>query len=317
MSTALLTIIQTELNRYGLSIILVLGMIGNTALIVIFLRQQQRSCALYFIWASVINNIYLLFAIPPTLYSLTYGDLNGRSLVYCKLRFYLTHTLGQTARYIIILACFDRYAMTTSYHVRFRFLLRPSTARYLIISVAVVWHLLPIHIPIHTTIVQGRCTQIGIYYIIHYIYIIIFVCFVPILLMGVLGYLTYRNLRQLHSRIQPVPQQADRTHNIRTRDRELLVMALAEVFVHVATMLLYPFVLLEISITTYIGLAKGVDRLRIENFLFNVASILFFISLGSRFYTFVLVSSAFRRDSKRCVIHVYERVVRRHDSSTQ
>ena len=317
MSTALLPIIQTELSRYGLAIILILGIIGNTAIILVFRRQHQRSCAMYFIWASVINNIYLIFAIPPTLYSLTYGDLNGRSLIYCKLRFYLTNTLGQTARYIIMLACFDRYAMTTSYHIRFRFLTRSSTACYLMLSVGIIWHVIPIHIPIHTIIAQGRCTQIGLYYILHYVYIIVFACFIPILFMGVLGYLTYNNLRQLHKRIQPINQHAERTNTIRNRDRELLLMVFAEVLVHIVTMLLYPFVLLEISITTYIGLVKNTDRIRIENFLFNIASILFFISLGSRFYTFLVVSRAFRKDSKRYLIHVYERIVGRHDSTTQ
>lgn len=162
ISTNLLPAIQTELNRYGLSIILILGIIGNSWIIILFRRTRQKSCSMYLLWASVINNLYLIFAIPPTLYTLNYGDLNSRSIIYCKLRFYLTNTLGQTARYLIILACIDRYLITVN-SVRFRNLTQSSTARYFIGFTFLFWHIFPIHIPILTTITNGRCSQFGLY----------------------------------------------------------------------------------------------------------------------------------------------------------
>ncbi|CAF5029039.1 unnamed protein product, partial [Rotaria sp. Silwood1] len=97
MSTSLLPVIQSELNRYGLSIILILGIIGNSFIIILFTKCRQNSCSMYFFWASIINTLYLIFAILPTLYSITYGDLNSRSFIYCKLRFYLANTLSQSA----------------------------------------------------------------------------------------------------------------------------------------------------------------------------------------------------------------------------
>ncbi|CAF4743260.1 unnamed protein product [Rotaria sp. Silwood2] len=139
---------------------------------------------MYFFWASIINNLYLLFAIPPTLYSINYGDLNSRSLIYYKLRFYLTNTLGQSARYCIILACINRLILTTM-NAYFQIFIQPTNARYLICIIFLFWHLFPIHILFSTTIINER------------------------LLMGVLGYLTYRNVRQLQLRIQPIRYPTD------------------------------------------------------------------------------------------------------------
>lgn len=298
MSINLLPVIQTELNRYGLSTVLVLGTIGNALVVVMFSKHRRRSCCMYLLWASVLNNIYLLFALPPTLYSLTYGDLNGRSLIYCKLRFYLTHTLGQVARFFIILACFDRYLLTTI-SIRGQRLTQPSSARVLMITTFLFWHISAIHVPLLTEIISGRCSQFGLYYIIHYVYLVTFVGFVPMVLMSTFGYLAYRNMRQLHQRIQPVNRPADqqeRVAPVQRRDRELLRLVLAEVLTHLLTSLLYPFVLLEISVTTYIGMSKSLVHTRVENFIMTVATFLFFINVGSRFYIFFAVSKAFRRD---------------------
>jgi hypothetical protein len=131
MSTTLLPIIQAELNRYGLSIIFILGIISNSLIILIFSKHRRKSCSMYLLWASVINNMYLTFAIPSTLYTISYGDLNSRSLVYYKLRYYLTNTFGQSARYFIILACIDHCIIIVNNNVHFRSLTQPSTARYL------------------------------------------------------------------------------------------------------------------------------------------------------------------------------------------
>ena len=284
MSTSLLPVIQTELNRYGLSLILILGIIGNSWIIIIFRQHRQKSCSMYLLWASVINNLYLLFAIPPTIYTLSYGDLNSRSVIYCKLRFYLTHTLGQTARYFLILACIDRFILTTN-TVRFRYLIQPSTARYFMILIFLFWHIFPIHIPVLTTIANGRCSQFGLYYIVYYVYVIVFVCFIPMILMTIFGYLTYYNMRQLHRRVQPIRTRED-FRTIENRDRDLLRMVLAEVIIHLLTTIGYPVILLEVAITTYLGMVKDIDRNRIENFITTIASLLLFINVGSRFYIF-------------------------------
>lgn len=313
MSTSLLPTIQTELNRYGLSIIFAFGIIGNCWFIILFGRHQQKSCSMYLLWSSVINNIYLILAIPPTLYSLDYGDLNSRSLIYCKLRFYLTNTLGQTARYYIILACIDRYIITVN-NVRFRFFTKPSTARYFMLFIFLFWHIATIHTPVLTTIMNGRCSQFGLYYIIYYVYLTLFVGLIPLILLSIFGYLTYYNMRQLHLRIQPF--ENNRQLAIQRRDRDLLIMVLFEVAVYIFTMLLYPFILLEIAVTTYMGIVKSTDRIRIENFIQTIASLLVFINIGSRFYIYFIISKPFRHDFQRFFKVLWNRVIKRNEPTT-
>ncbi|CAF3660121.1 unnamed protein product [Rotaria sp. Silwood1] len=314
MSTSLLPVIQTELNRYGLSIIFILGIIGNSFIIILFRKYRQNSCSMYFFWASIINNLYLLFAIPPTLYSINYGDLNSRSLIYCKLRYYLTNTLGQSARYFTILACIDRFILTTM-NVRFQIFIQPTNVRYIMCIIFLFWHIFPIHILFSTTINNGRCNQFGLYYILHNIYLIIFVGFIPIILMSIFGYLTYRNVKQLQLRIHPIsnhPIDDNQRESIiiRNRERELFYMVLGEVFIHVITILLYPFILLEISITTYMNVVKTIDRIRIENFIVTIATLMFFINIGSRYYIFFVMSKTFRKDFKKLLKLFYNRVIR-------
>ncbi|CAF0793868.1 unnamed protein product [Rotaria sordida] len=312
MSTSLLPVIQTELNRYGLSIIFIFGTIGNSFIIILFRKYRQKSCSMYLFWSSIINNLYLLLAIPPTLYSISYGDLNSRSLTYCKLRFYLTNTLGQSARYFVILVCIDRFILTTT-NVHIRILFQPKNARYLMCITFLFWHIFPIHILFSTTIKDGRCNQFGLYYILHNIYLIIFVCFIPLILMSIFGYLTYRNVRRLQLRIQPIDYPIDNHREniiIRSRERELLYMVLGEVFIHIITILLYPFILLEIAITTYMGVLKSVDRIRIENFIVTIASVMFFINIGSRFYIFFVISKKFRKNFKKFFKLFCNRVIR-------
>ncbi|CAF4273800.1 unnamed protein product [Rotaria sp. Silwood2] len=131
--------------------------------------------------------------------------------------------------------------------------------------------------------------------------------------MGVFGYLTYRNVSQLQLRIQPIRYPTDNNRGsiiTQSRERQLFYMVLGEAFIHVITILLYPFILLEISITTYMGEVKSIDRIRIENFIVTIASLTFFINIGSRFYIFFVMSKTFRKDFKKFVKLFCNRVIR-------
>lgn len=123
-------------------------------------------------------------------------------------------------------------------------------------------------------------------------------------------YLTYYNMRQLHLRIQPMDNNRGFL-TVQRRDRDLLNMVLAEVIIHIITILLYPFILLEIAITTYLGTVKSTDHIRIENFIMTIATLLFFINVGSRFYIFFTISNAFRKDFQKFFNSLLDRAIRR------
>lgn len=130
--------------------------------------------------------------------------------------------------------------------------------------------------------------------------------------MIVFGYLAYRNMRQLHARIQPAVSSTTGTRNtivIHRKDRDLLVMVLVETIVYVITMSLYPFILLEISITTYLGISKSILYIQIESFVSTWASILIYINSGIAFYLYCFVSKTFRKEFIEIVIQLKNRFI--------
>jgi len=60
-----------------------------------------------------------------------------------------------TARIYIVLACIDRWALT-SRNVRIRAFAQMKVAKILIICVPLIWSVMTIHVPFYQDIVQGK-----------------------------------------------------------------------------------------------------------------------------------------------------------------
>ena len=58
MSSSVLPTIQVQLNRYGYSIFMVLGNIGNTFIAIIFSQQRQNACSIYLLTSAIVNMVY-------------------------------------------------------------------------------------------------------------------------------------------------------------------------------------------------------------------------------------------------------------------
>jgi hypothetical protein len=114
MSASTLIFVQNQIIYYGFTSLLVLGSLGNTCIVLVFNQHRRNPCSMYLIAGTVMNNFFLSFNVPHYLYSYVYGDPTASSLVYCKLRSYLVGAWGQTARYCIVSACIDRYALTSN-----------------------------------------------------------------------------------------------------------------------------------------------------------------------------------------------------------
>ncbi len=110
------------------------------------------------------------------------------------MRTFIAQVYSQIGRYYIVLACIDRYALTSP-NVRLRNFSQISTARRLMVITFILWHILSIHLPIFSTIQNGRYDQFGFYYILYSVYLLITVCVFPSIVMAVFGYLAYRNMR--------------------------------------------------------------------------------------------------------------------------
>ena len=271
MSSSTLTTIQTQLNLYGYSIFMILGNIGNVFIVIIFSRQRQNACAIYLISSAIVNSVYLTFNGFVQIFPFYYGDGTIRAIIFCKIYTYILNVLGQIAKTMVVLACIDRFLITSD-RASFRAFSTPKRAKYLIFFSIIFWSLFAIHIPIMTTIVNGQCTTFGIYSTIYTVYTIIFVGLIPTIILGIFGYLTYRNMRQMHNRVQPIVQNTINANiSIQRRDRDLLIIVISEVFVYVVTTALFPLILLEMMISQYVIPNKSFQYSQIEIFIFNIA----------------------------------------------
>ncbi|CAF3651586.1 unnamed protein product [Rotaria socialis] len=191
--------------------------------------------------AAVINIVYITCSVILYFYTIYYGDPTTGSLIFCKLRYYLGHILGQMARYFIAVVCIDRFALT-SMNARFRTFSKPSTTRFLIISISAIMHIVPSHIAILTTIENGNCGQYGLYFPFYTAYTVICLGSLQLAVMVVFGYMAYRNARRLHTIVRPTENRRINNRpntNLYCRDQSLLVMLLAEAAVYVLTMGFY------------------------------------------------------------------------------
>jgi hypothetical protein len=310
MSTSTLTTIENQLTVYGYSICMILGNIGNVFIVFIFNRQRQTACAIYLICSAVVNIVYLTFDGIATIVMFYYPDRTILVIIFCKLYKYILYIVGQEAKTMIILACIDRFLITSN-RASFRAFSTPKRAKYLIFYSFIFWSLSTIHVPIMITVVHGQCTTSGIYSIIYSIYTIIFVSLIPTITSAIFGYLTYRNIRQTRNRIQPIEQNTINA-NISTqrRNRDLLIIVIAEVVTYFVTTALFPLILLEMLISEYLIPNKSFQYLQIEIFIVNIAVFLLFVNSAAPFYIYLISSKSFRRDFKQLIINSYRKLTR-------
>jgi hypothetical protein len=310
MSTSTLTAIQTQMNFYTFPILMVLGSIGNIFIFIFFNQQRPNACSIYLMHSAITNLLYLLSNGFLEIFSVSYYDQTLRALILCKLNIYIPNFLGQVAKTILILACIDRY-MITSDRAGIRAFSTPKRAKYFIFFSYIFWLVAVIHTPIWTTVSNGQCTRLGIYATVFTFYIILFVGVIPSAILCIFGYLTYRNIRQMRRRIQPTGQDTSNTNNfLQRRDRDLLVLVIAEVIVYIITASLLPAVLLEMMITQYVMLNKSLPHLLAEIFTVNIAFLLLFILSAAPFYTYIISSKSFRRDFKQMIMNCYRKETR-------
>ena len=79
-------------------------------------------------------------------------------------------------------------------------------------------------------------------------------------------------------------------------------MVLSEVIVYVLTTLPYPFIILQVALTSYMRINKNTERLQIESFISSIAGLLIYVNCAAPFYIYFIVSKAFRKDFREFLI---------------
>ena len=287
MTTLNFVPIQNYLVRYGMTTYFALGIFGSSCNGIVFYRQtrrNRRSCSVYLLAVSIFSILYVVWSTFPYFAALDHVDPQTQSLAYCKMRLYGSHSLGQIVRYLVVLACADRYFLTRT-SPRIRSWSSVRVALKLTIINCFVWMIASIHIPIFMEIRGGVCWMFDFYKFFYGIYLCILVTIVPHTLMIVLGFLTVRDLHQRHFA----------NARLRQKDYYLIRMVIVEVIVSLCTVMLYSAYLLYSS-ATYFVVNKSAERLAIESFISFLGN--FFINAHgvAPFYIYMISSKTFRRE---------------------
>jgi len=306
----LLSTLLIIFTLYGNPICMILGNIGNVFIVVIFSRQRQSACAIYLISSALANTIYLTFGSISSIF--TFYDPSGTTstIIYCKIYTYILNLVGQIPKTLIILACIDRFLITSN-RASFRAFSTPKRAKYMIFFTCLFWAIFLIHVPIMNTVIDGQCSTSHVYATIYSVYSLIFLGLIPPIVSAIFSYLSYRNMRKMRIRIQPVVQNANNANiSIQRRDQDFLVIVIAEVVTYVVTTALFPLIELEMMISQYAIPNKSFQYSQIEYSILNIAYFLLTVNSAVPFYTYLISSKSFRRDCKQLIIDIYRKLTR-------
>jgi hypothetical protein len=295
-----LVLVQQIMTRYILSAIVIFGNLGHFISIGVLLQKRRRrnSCSIYILAASVFGLIINNWAIIPLVYALDHIDPFGTSLILCRIRGYIIHASSMSFRYIIVLACIDRYAMCSS-RISIRNFCRPRIAYYSIAIITIVWTIVSVHLLIFESIQSGRCGVYGLYGFIYSIYSIICFGTIPTSSMIVFGLLLMIKLRKLRSRVQPFGTN----FHLRRFDSSLGKFILVEVIVSIVCTFSHPLMTFYLTLTNYIIPNKSSERLQIESFVnFITMSLLLYLNYSTTFYVYFFTSKSFRKSVKQLIL---------------
>ncbi|CAF1189553.1 unnamed protein product [Adineta steineri] len=305
--------IQINFSRYGYLIIFILGNIGSLLNILVLTRPNylRNSCSSYILASTLPNlliiNIVILFRILAT-----FGfDLTSRSKPFCKFQWYISHSMTLLSRTYILLACIDRWAMTSTI-VRRRAFARIKISMIMISLAGMIWSLVSVHVLIGQKIIEGQCVPGSKAYAIFFnVYNTVLVGFITPILMTGFGSVTVRNVKQLQSRAN---HRAQIIHTIITNqenhpnavnkksyDYQLLFMVLVQIFVYIITTI--PFVMYSVYAVITIYWSKSSVRLAMENLAMSIAYVSVLANFCLTFYIYILTSATFRKDLKRLLLH--------------
>jgi hypothetical protein len=149
---------QKIILSYGNIVIFIFGNIGSILNVLILARRThfQNSCSRY-ILASTITNLIVINIV--VFFRLLAGTVNidptTTSSFFCKFRLYVAHVTTLLSRSYILLACIDRWAMSST-SVRRRSFTQIKVARVVSPLVALMWCVISIHIPLNYDIIKGK-----------------------------------------------------------------------------------------------------------------------------------------------------------------
>jgi hypothetical protein len=245
-----------------------------------------------FLSASIAMTVTLSFGYIPYAYAAYHPNPVSTTSSFCKIRSYAVQSSGLVYRWLIVMACIDRY-MSSSESIVLRGFANPRIAYRIVLINVIIWIILPVHILIFDDIVGIQCTftlvAISIY---HSIFAIVIGFLLPLLIMIIcavlIGYtLAFKRERRQHNIGQQNQEQAVRLLN--ARDQQVLIMLFCLSAMPWTIYLLYNAITRTVT-------HKSTDRIAIESFLKYITEMIAYIDPTSSFYIYTLSSQTYRRE---------------------
>jgi hypothetical protein len=299
--------IQQCLTRYGMTTYTTLGNIGLILNIVVFIQPGHRrnSSSLYILAMSFCALIGLNVSNISVIYALDHSDIRNSGLVFCQLQVYLRHVFNQMMRTFFVLACADRYAISSN-HARIRTFSRYQVAIRLMPSVTLFWLLLGIFPAILYSLENGRCTiKSGPTSFTFSLYMLFVVGIIPLVCMIMFCILLLNNLKKIRGRVQPVMNVNPPVNQVlRKRDRDMMRMLLIEIMFYTSTAVPYTVTLIYWSAVQTAIISTEVQQ--IQSFLaYFTSTFLLSVSNCLSFWIYITASRSFRLELKNLINRYY------------
>ena len=193
-----------------------------------------------------------------------------------------------------------------------RNLFRRKLTPRIIALVPIVWMIIPVYIPIFSSVRQGQCKmQSTIVALYHSFYVCFISAILPFPLMIVFSIMIYQNLRKTHRIARPIawssnPQQRNHQnknlHGFHRCDRQLSAMLLIQIIVYISLTILYPIQLVYNTLSSITEDVKSNERMVMEKFLtFITSGFLIDLSNAVPFLVF-LTSHTFRKELCKLIV---------------
>lgn len=207
----LLDVIE-QLTIYGGFFVLIIGVIGNSINIFIFLTEKnyrQVSASFLFLVGSINDVIYLLFNLTLRVLSTGFEiETFDKYVIVCKIRSYLILALSLISFTCYCLASINQF-LSTSRHARLRQYSQIKWTYRVLSVLTLIWILqsIPEYLSYDIPSTVGVCMSVNVEYD-NYATIAFFVFLVglPVLVLIIFGYLSHRNIHQIRTLAN---QQAD------------------------------------------------------------------------------------------------------------
>ena len=270
---------------------------------------ENSRFTLDFLAASVMMLLSLSTGLIPSIATINRPNPFTSISALCKIRSYVLQSTTMTYRWLMSMACIDRYIHSCPDLRRHR-LINIRLTRCVIGGIVLIWLILPFHQVIWNDVPYNICTFVntsaGIY---NSFFTIILGGFLPPLIMLICALLIRENLVNRRVRHPPTftqPATGDQQKQLlRSRDRQALSMLYVQVFVYILSNLPWTMNLIYAAMTR--SMLKTMNDLILDSFLRSLVELIVYLYPILSFYLYTLISRTFREELMK-IFRVHRRV---------